>query len=206
MCSNQEDGILKEHITSPLGTRKKCLSSGTRERFYEEWNSTCKNHHDLFKFLQVSSMLFYTFFSTYYFENHFYCKPITKFFRFSHHNHSHILISCVLPKAIETIHIFLASKKKSFQLKLFPLSILPLLFIFFFIWLKLPDARSTTETLEPYKIAEIFSIVPEYDGNSIFFKTFISSWTTAQSMTTGNQLTLLVLHIKKNLKVVQTNC
>lgn len=64
----------------------------------------------------------------------------------------------------------------------------------------MPETRSATETVEPYKLSEIFSIVPEYDGNSIFLNTFISSCTTAQSMAVGNQSTLLVLHIKNKLR------
>lgn len=64
----------------------------------------------------------------------------------------------------------------------------------------MPETRATAEAVEPYKISEIFSIVPEYDGNSIFLNTFITSCTTAQSMAVGNQSTLLVLHIKNKLR------
>lgn len=64
----------------------------------------------------------------------------------------------------------------------------------------MPETRSAIETVEPYKISEIFSIVPDYDGNPIFLNTFISSCTTAQNMAVGNQSTLLVLHIKNKLR------
>lgn len=59
---------------------------------------------------------------------------------------------------------------------------------------------SVAQTVEPYKLSEIFAIIPEYDGNPIFLNTFISSCTTAQTMSSDNQLVLLVLHIKNKLR------
>lgn len=66
----------------------------------------------------------------------------------------------------------------------------------------MPETRqqSVSQTVEPYKISEIFSIVPDYDGNPIFLNTFLSSCTTAQAMCSDNQLVLLVLHIKNKLR------
>lgn len=52
------------------------------------------------------------------------------------------------------------------------------------------------ETLESYKISEIFSLIPEYDGNPIFLINFLPK---AQTMALGNQLTLLVLCIENTL-------
>lgn len=54
--------------------------------------------------------------------------------------------------------------------------------------------------IEPYKLNEIFSIIPEYDGNQIFLNTFIQSCNTAFNMAVGNQKTLLNLHIKNKLR------
>lgn len=64
----------------------------------------------------------------------------------------------------------------------------------------MPETRAAAEAVEPYKLSEIFSIIPEYDGNQIFLNTFITSCTTAFSMAVGNQTPLLVLHIKNKLR------
>lgn len=61
-------------------------------------------------------------------------------------------------------------------------------------------AQATALTVEPYKLSEIFAIVPEYDGNPIFLNTFISACDTASDMAQGNQQQLLVLHIKNKLR------
>lgn len=56
------------------------------------------------------------------------------------------------------------------------------------------------EVVEPYKLNEIFSIVPEYDGNQINLNTFLNSCKTAYDMSVGNQTVLLTVHIKNKLK------
>lgn len=58
----------------------------------------------------------------------------------------------------------------------------------------------TRQSVEPYKLSEIFAIIPEYDGNPIFLNTFISSCNTAQTMAVDNQQLLIVLHIKNKLR------
>lgn len=56
------------------------------------------------------------------------------------------------------------------------------------------------EVVEPYKLNEIFSIIPEYDGNQINLNTFLNSCRTAYDMSIGNQTVLLTVHIKNKLK------
>lgn len=55
------------------------------------------------------------------------------------------------------------------------------------------------EVVEPYKLSEIFSIIPEYDGNQINLTTFLNSCRTAYNMSIGNQVVLLTVHIKNQL-------
>ncbi|KAJ8977201.1 hypothetical protein NQ317_011212 [Molorchus minor] len=55
-------------------------------------------------------------------------------------------------------------------------------------------------TVEPYKLSEVFSIIPEFDGNQINLTTFLNSCTTAYDMAVGNQKTFLTIHIKNKLK------
>lgn len=57
----------------------------------------------------------------------------------------------------------------------------------------------TKQTVEPLKLSEIFTIIPEYDGNLIFLTTFISSYNTSQTMIVDNHQLLLVFHIKNKL-------
>lgn len=64
----------------------------------------------------------------------------------------------------------------------------------------MPETRAAADAVEPYKLSEIFSIISEYDGNPIFLNTFITSCTTASNMAVGNQVALLVLHIKNKLR------
>lgn len=54
--------------------------------------------------------------------------------------------------------------------------------------------------IEPYKLSEIFSIIPEFDGEQIFLHTFLSACDCANSMATGNQKMLLSIHIKNKLR------
>ncbi|KAJ8946019.1 hypothetical protein NQ318_023266 [Aromia moschata] len=56
------------------------------------------------------------------------------------------------------------------------------------------------EIVEPYKLIEIFSIIPDYDGNQINLVTFLNSCKTAYDMAVGNQKVLLTVHIKNKLK------
>ncbi|KAJ8978278.1 hypothetical protein NQ317_009618 [Molorchus minor] len=54
--------------------------------------------------------------------------------------------------------------------------------------------------IEPYKLSEVFSIIPEFDGNQIALNTFLNSCSTAFDMAIGNQKILLTIHIKNKLK------
>lgn len=63
-----------------------------------------------------------------------------------------------------------------------------------------PNVAQPQEVVEPYKLNEIFSIIPEYDGNQIGLNTFLNSCKTAYDMAIGNQKVLLTIHIKNKLK------
>jgi len=54
----------------------------------------------------------------------------------------------------------------------------------------------TPDIVEPYRLAEIFSIIPEFDGDAIFLGTFLQAY----NMVVGEQRDLLVIHIKNKLK------
>lgn len=54
--------------------------------------------------------------------------------------------------------------------------------------------------VEPYKLSELFSLIPDYDGNPIFLTTFINSCNTAMQIAVNDQKRFLVLHIKNKLK------
>lgn len=54
--------------------------------------------------------------------------------------------------------------------------------------------------VEPYKLSEIFFIIPEFEGDQISLGTFINSCDVANTMATGDQKILLVIHIKNKLK------
>lgn len=56
------------------------------------------------------------------------------------------------------------------------------------------------QNVELYKLSEIFSIVPEFEGDQIFLNTFLNACDHAQRMAVGDQKTLLNLHIKNKLK------
>ncbi|KAJ8914817.1 hypothetical protein NQ315_014563 [Exocentrus adspersus] len=56
------------------------------------------------------------------------------------------------------------------------------------------------DNVEPYNLYEIFSIVPEFDGNQIFLNTFLNAVKCAQDMAVGNQKKFLTLHVKNKLR------
>ena len=62
------------------------------------------------------------------------------------------------------------------------------------------NEQHTQSEIEPYKLSEVFLIVPEFDGDQISLSTFINACDHAYSMAVGNQKTLLVIHIKNKLK------
>ncbi|KAJ8978098.1 hypothetical protein NQ317_018964 [Molorchus minor] len=66
-------------------------------------------------------------------------------------------------------------------------------------------SRSDTGHVEPYKLSEIFSVIPEYDGNQIFLQTFLNAVRCANSMAIGNQRILLTLHVKNKLRAIRPN-
>ena len=64
-----------------------------------------------------------------------------------------------------------------------------------------PETRGTSgskseETeIEPYKLSEIFSLIPEFDGDQISLNTFLNSCDCANNMAVGDQKELLVIFI-----------
>lgn len=54
--------------------------------------------------------------------------------------------------------------------------------------------------VEPYKLSEIFSIIPEYEGDQIFLSTFLHACECAYNMSNTEQKNLLVIHIKNKLR------
>lgn len=54
--------------------------------------------------------------------------------------------------------------------------------------------------IESYKLSEIFSIVPEFEGDQIFLGTFLNACECAYNMSTASQRDLLVIHIKNKLR------
>lgn len=56
------------------------------------------------------------------------------------------------------------------------------------------------DTIEPYKLSEIFSIVPEYDGDPINLGTFTAACDAANQMCTEQQAYLLAIKIKNQLR------
>lgn len=54
--------------------------------------------------------------------------------------------------------------------------------------------------IEPYRLSEIFSIIPEFEGDQISLGTFINACDVADTMSTEDQKILLVIHIKNKLK------
>lgn len=62
------------------------------------------------------------------------------------------------------------------------------------------QAATATNNIEPYKLSEIFSIVPEFDGDQISLGTFLNACDCANDMAIDNQKLLLVIHIKNKLR------
>lgn len=54
--------------------------------------------------------------------------------------------------------------------------------------------------VEPYKLSEIFSLIPEFDGDQIFLNTFLNACSHAFRMCIEDQKILLTLHIKNKLR------
>lgn len=66
-----------------------------------------------------------------------------------------------------------------------------------------PDTRGASGSaaeVEPYKLSEIFSIIPEFEGDQIFLGTFLNACDHAYNMATTDQKILLVIHIKNKLR------
>lgn len=61
-------------------------------------------------------------------------------------------------------------------------------------------AQGTTIELEAYKLSEIFSIVPEYEGDQIFLGNFLNACDCAYDMATEQQRVFLIIHIKNKLR------
>lgn len=69
----------------------------------------------------------------------------------------------------------------------------------------MPETRSQAQAnveaeVEPYKLSEIFSLIPEFEGDQISLGTFLNSCDCAYKMATTEQRLLLVIHIKNKLK------
>lgn len=64
----------------------------------------------------------------------------------------------------------------------------------------MPPGETLTLEVEPYKLSEIFSIIPEFEGDQIFLGNFINACECAHNMASTNQKTLLVIHIKNKLR------
>nr|XP_023011636.1 uncharacterized protein LOC111501933 [Leptinotarsa decemlineata] len=71
----------------------------------------------------------------------------------------------------------------------------------------MPDNENAPEPIpepfpeiEPYKLSEIFSIVPEFEGDQIFLTTFTNACDCAYQMSTRDQRNLLTIHIKNKLR------
>lgn len=62
------------------------------------------------------------------------------------------------------------------------------------------QANENAAEIEPYKLSEIFSLVPEYDGDQISLNTFINACNRAHQMCTNDQQILLVIKIKNQLR------
>lgn len=59
---------------------------------------------------------------------------------------------------------------------------------------------STSEEMPTYKLTELFSLIPEYDGDQILLSAFINSCNTALELCEGKQDILLTVHIKNKLR------
>jgi len=56
------------------------------------------------------------------------------------------------------------------------------------------------DDIEPYKLSELFNLIPEYDGDQILLNAFLNSCDTAHEIATIDQRVLLVVHIKNKLR------
>ena len=54
--------------------------------------------------------------------------------------------------------------------------------------------------VEAYRLSEIFSLIPEYEGDQIFLGTFLNACDCAYNMSTNDQQILLAIHIKNKLR------
>nr|CAH7762648.1 unnamed protein product [Callosobruchus chinensis] len=63
-----------------------------------------------------------------------------------------------------------------------------------------PGEHNLDGPIEPYRLSEIFSLVPEFDGDQIFLGTFLHACDCAYNMAVGEQRDLLVIHIKNKLR------
>lgn len=64
----------------------------------------------------------------------------------------------------------------------------------------MPDTTATVVEVEPYKLSEIFSIIPEFDGDQIFLGNFIDACDCAFNMATTQQKVFLLIHIKNKMR------
>jgi hypothetical protein len=62
------------------------------------------------------------------------------------------------------------------------------------------NAANNDAVVEAYKLSEIFSLIPEYDGDQISLNTFINACNKAHDMCTDDQQILLVIKIKNQLR------
>ncbi|XP_050310841.1 uncharacterized protein LOC126746579 [Anthonomus grandis grandis] len=62
------------------------------------------------------------------------------------------------------------------------------------------QANTSAHDIETYKLSEIFSLIPEFDGDAIFLGSFLHACDCAYNMAVGEQRDLLVIHIKNKLK------
>lgn len=63
-----------------------------------------------------------------------------------------------------------------------------------------PANNQNNAEYEPYKLSEIFSLVPEYDGDQISLNTFTQACNQANQMCTADQKLLLLIKIKNQLR------
>lgn len=49
------------------------------------------------------------------------------------------------------------------------------------------DTTEHVEEIKPYKLTEIFSLIPEFDRNQIILSAFVNSCGIARKMCTGDQ-------------------
>lgn len=62
------------------------------------------------------------------------------------------------------------------------------------------NSGETAAVIEPYKLSELFALIPEFEGDQISLSTFLNACDCAYNLGTADQKTLLVFHIKNKLK------